>query len=271
MSNWTDKRVLITGAARGIGLATARFFALAGAELILCDRDAAELREAAAELKFTGARIHARVVDVAQAEAVAELAAWVEQDLGGLDVLINNAGIGHHGELAETSLEVWRRLIAVNLMGPIYHIDAFLPAMIRRRSGQIVNISSGQAFFRLPTWGAYAAIKAALAVMSEVLHFELKKHRIQVTTVYPFMVQTAFYDRIEAKTWTDKMSMRLLPYYADRPEKVGRRIFAAVCKAKAVETVHPLNDLAFYGQVLPLFSRLLARTSGYLLTSGREH
>ncbi len=266
MADMRGKRVLITGGARGIGLATARRFATAGSELILTDLDEDALQEAVADLGRSGAKVHTRVVNVADEGAVRELAEWIEDELGGLDVLINNAGIGHNGEIAKTSLETWKKLIAVNLMGPLNHIYTFLPSMIERKSGYIVNVSSGQAFLRLPTWGAYAAVKTALAVMSEILHFEIKKHDVHVTTVYPYMVNTGFYKDIEANTFVGRMGMKLLPYYSDSPEKVGRLIFDAVRKRRKVETVNIINDFAFYGQVVPFFFELVARTSTFFLT-----
>jgi NAD(P)-dependent dehydrogenase (short-subunit alcohol dehydrogenase family) len=265
MADMRGKRVLITGGARGIGLATAEHFAKAGAELILTDVDEAALKAAAAQLGNGSTKIHTRVIDVTSEKAVKSLAAWVEKDLGGLDVLVNNAGIGHHGELKDTHLKTWRKLIDVNLMGPIHHIDAFLPQLMERSGGQIVNVSSGQAFFRMPTWGAYAAIKAALAVMSEILHFELKKYGVHVTTVYPYMVNTGFYDDVKGETWAAKMSMKLLPYYSDSPEKVGRLIFEATRKRKRVEMINPINDVAFYGRVVPLFSQVVARSAAFFL------
>jgi short-subunit dehydrogenase len=115
--------------------------------------------------------------------------------------------------------------------------------MQRRRSGHIVNVSSGQAFFRLPTWGPYATIKLALGAFSEMLRFELRKHGIAVTTVYPFMVDTGFYRGIEGETWSQRMSMKLVPYYSMRPDSVARIIVRAIEQRRAVETVHPLNDL----------------------------
>ncbi|MCP5069301.1 MAG: SDR family oxidoreductase [bacterium] len=270
MKTYDGQRVLITGAARGIGLCTAREFAVAGAELVLTDLDEEALDRARATLTELGATVHARVVDVTQRDQVDELARWVVDDLGGLDVLINNAGVGHMGELAEMSLESWDKLIEVNLVGPLHHVYAFLPHFRQKGGGQIVNISSGQAFFRLPTWGAYAAAKSALASFSEVLHYELKKHRIKVTTVYPFMVSTGFYDGIEGNTWGSRMAMKLVPYYSMTPEKVGRIIFRAVRRGKRVEMVSVINQLGFYTQFIPFANQLIARSSNRLLAPGVE-
>ncbi|MDP7114365.1 MAG: SDR family oxidoreductase [Myxococcota bacterium] len=262
------KRVLITGGASGIGLCAAEEFARAGAELVLTDVNIDGLAAAAEQLRGLGATVHTRVVDVSDRAAVNELARWVIDDLGGLDVLVNNAGIGHQGELAETSLETWDQLLAVNLMGPLNHVYAFLPYFKQRRAGQIVNVSSGQVFFRLPTWGAYAAIKAALGVFSEVAHFELRKYGIGVTTFYPFMVNTPFYDEVEGDTWGSRMSMKLLPLYSQKPEKVGRILFDAVRRRAKVETVSVINEVGFYAQFVPLANDVIARTSNFLLAKG---
>lgn len=266
MEGMRGKRVLVTGAAKGIGLCIAREFAAAGSEIIMTDIDSETLEAAAGEIGQTAA-VHTRVVDVSDRKAVDEMAAWVLSDIGPLDILVNNAGIGYHGELADTTLETWRRLIGINMMGPLHHIYAFLPSMIERHSGQIVNVSSGQAFFRLPTWGAYAAIKAALGAMSEILHFELRKHHIHVTTVYPFMVNTGFYDTVEAKTFGSRMSMKLLPYYSSTPEKVGRIIFDAVRRKRKVEKVSIINDIGYYASVIPFANSIIARTSNFFLAS----
>ncbi len=265
MRGMRGKRVLITGGASGIGLATAERFARAGADLVLTDINGEALQEAAATLARHGVRVDTRVVDVSDREAVFALADWVIDDLGGLDVLINNAGIGHHGELADTTLERWDQLLAVNLMGPLNHVYAFLPHFKHRRAGQIVNVSSGQAFYRLPTWGAYAAVKSALGVFSEVLHYEVRKYGIRVTTVYPFMVNTPFYDDVESETWGSRMSMKLLPYYSQTPEKVGKIIFKAVRRGARVEKVSVLNDVGFYAQFVPLANDVIARTTNLML------
>lgn len=265
MAKLRNQRVLITGAAGGIGLCTAKQFAKAGSELIITDINAEALEGAAGELRAIGAKVETRVVDVTNRKAVEELASWIVGTLGGLDILINNAGIGHSGELAETGLDTWERLVNINFWGPLYHIYAFLPSMIKKKKGHIVNVSSGQAFFRLPTWGAYATIKLALGAFSEILHFELRKHDIQVTTVYPFMVNTPFYKGIGGDTLGGKLSMKLVPYYSMSPEKVGKIIFKAVKKQKNVEMVSILNEVGFYTRFFPPASNLVSMVSDLLL------
>lgn len=242
---------MITGAASGIGRQIADQFAKAEAILILTDRDAPALETATAELRAAGAEVHSHLVDVTDQRAVEALASRVIATFGGLDVLVNNAGIGHHGELADTSLETWRRLMDVNFWGPIYHVHAFLPSMLERRRGHIVNVSSGQAFFRLPTWGAYASIKVALGAYSEILRFELRRHGIRVTTVYPFMVNTPFYQDVRGGSLGSRLSMSLLPYYSMSPERVGRIIFKAVLRKEPVELVSHINRLGMLMQAVP--------------------
>jgi len=270
MKDVRGKRVLITGGARGIGFCTAEEFARAGAELVITDINQEGLEEAAGKLRDHGVVVHFRVVDVSSRKQVRELAKWVVEELGGLDILINNAGIGHHGEVAETTLKTWDKLVAVNLIGPLNHIYAFLPHFQDKRDGHIVNVSSGQVFFRLPTWGAYTAIKAALGAVSEVMHYELRKYGIKVTTVYPFMVNTPFYANIPGETWGGKLAMQLVPYYSMTPEKVGRIIYKAVCKEAKVEMVSILNDFGFYLQFVPLAPAIVALVSNYFLAKKVE-
>ena len=265
MSKLTGKSVLITGAARGIGACTAEQFARAGCRMVLSDLDEGALQKTAGVLRGLGATVDTYVVDVADKAQVDAMASDVLQRLGALDILINNAGIGHHGSLAETTLEVWRKLVDVDLFGPLHHVYAFLPSMRERRAGHIVNVSSGQAFYRLPSWGAYAAIKVAVGVFSEILFYELAPLGIQVTTVYPYMVNTGFYSDVKPTTFAGRMSMRLLPYYSDSPEKVGRVIFEAVKKTKRIEMVSVLNDVGFYAHLVPPVASAVSRASSWLL------
>lgn len=261
----SGKRVLVTGAGGGIGFHLARIFAQAGNDLVLTDIDAARLDRTSRRLSGLGVSVETRATDVSDRSAVESLARWVVDELGGLDVLVNNAGVGFQAELAETSLETWKKLLDVNFLGPLYHVYAFLPHFQQKRSGHIVNISSGQAFFRLPAWGAYASAKAALGVFSEVLHFELRKYNIRVTTVYPFLVNTPFYERVRAETPRGRLALRLIPHCSMSPERAARIIFRAVRRGARVEYVSRLNDLGRVQDIVPFARDLLSRASHFLL------
>lgn len=265
MGRKTPKTVLITGGAGGIGLAAAKQFAKDGWTILLSDRDPSGLDAAAKALRDAGAGVETWVVDVTDPAAVAAYAAEILDRHGHLDVLINNAGVGHHGEIADTNLETWRLLVDVNFWGPLYHIYAFLPSMKARRAGQIVNVSSGQAFIKMPTWGAYAAIKAAIGVVSEVLHWEMKKHGIQVTTIFPGMVNTGFYSDVETDTLGGRLSMLLLPLYSMTPTRMGRILHRAVTHHDKIELSNLHNRFAWFTQGLPLVPDLTAFVSERLL------
>ncbi|MBN1947503.1 MAG: SDR family oxidoreductase [Bradymonadales bacterium] len=258
MASVEGKRVLITGGARGIGFCTAQEFAKRGAEVILADLDQAALEQASQKLGAFDTAVHTFQVDVSQRDQVSAMAEDLIERLGGLDVLINNAGVGYTGPLVKTDFETWEKLLRVNFWGALHTIYAFLPWMLEHRQGHIVNVSSGQAFFRLPTWGAYATSKAALASFSEVLYWELRNHGIKVTTVYPFMVNTGFYRNVDAESLGTRIAMKLLPFYSDSPQRVARIIYKAVVKGKRVEMVNPINDVGFYGQVVPPMSNTIS-------------
>ncbi len=270
MSDMKGKKVLITGAACGIGQCMTKLFAEAGCELILTDFNEDALNNFAEELRSLGAPVHHYVVDVSKRDQVDEMATHILSNIGNIDILINNAGLGHNGEIIETSIEKWQQLMDVNFWGPLYHIYAFLPSMVKAENGHIVNISSGQAFFRLPTWGPYAIIKLALGGLSELLRIELKKFNLKVTTVYPFMVNTGFYGGIEGDTLGTRLSMKLLPYYSQSPERVANIIFKAVKKQKPVEMVSVLNDIGAMSRSITPLSNLISSVSLKLLGKSRD-
>ncbi len=265
MKSLNLKNVLVTGAASGIGKSLCKMLVKENARLYMADINGDQLVAFAEDLKSSGANVKYFAYDVSDANAVKSAAQSILSE-GNLDILINNAGIGYSNDLEDTPLDMWHKLINVNLLGPIYHIYAFLDSMKSVKNGHIVNISSGQAFFKLPGWGAYASIKAALGVFSEILHYELKKYNIRVTTVYPFMVNTPFYKDIERNTWGARLSMKLVPYYSMEPETVAKIILKAIKRDKKVEKVSFFNDVGFYSQFLPFAQDIVATTSAFFLT-----
>lgn len=193
------KRCLVTGAAGGIGAATAVALGRAGAHLVLTDLDVAGLERTAEEVRAAGGRVLlTRAVDLTDADAVRTLAAEVEAETGPLDVLLNIAGISIWGTIDRLEEEHWRRLIDVNLMGPVHVMSAFLPAMIEaRRGGHVANVSSAAGIFGLPWHAAYSASKFGLRGVSEVLRFDLRRHGIGVSLVCPGAVATPLVDGLE--------------------------------------------------------------------------
>lgn len=260
------KTVLITGGAQGLGLNAAGEFAKDGSILILTDINEDSLAEGKEIMESKGAEVHTYKVDVTVKEEVDKLAKDVLKKFGNIDVLINNAGLGHHQDLEDTSMETWQKLMDVNFWGPLYHIYAFLPSMKERGDGHIVNVSSGQAFFQMPSWGAYSAVKNGIGTASEILRYELEKYNIKVTTIYPYMINTGFYNDVESESIGGRLSMLLLPLYSQKPATVGKIVYSAVKKKKSVEMVNPLNYVGKYLHFFPAASNITNKVLASTMT-----
>ena len=224
--NLDGKRVLITGAASGIGRATAVAAAERGARVLAWDINEAPLRDLPAE--------ETRAVDVSDHAAVAAAAEEIHQQHGSLDVVMNVAGIAVWGTVEELSHEQWRRTIDVNLMGPIHVIECFVPEMIRAgRGGHIVNVSSAAGLFGLPWHAPYSATKFGLRGLSEVLRFDLRRHRIGVSLVCPGAVDTGLVDTVEVAGIDTRSSVFQraatgFQRHAATPEQAAERILRGV-------------------------------------------
>jgi NAD(P)-dependent dehydrogenase (short-subunit alcohol dehydrogenase family) len=192
MDTLRDKKCFITGAASGIGRATAIAAARAGAELFLTDVNAELLDATVAEIQKAGGKVsHHRALDIADFEAVRALANEIHERAGSMDVVMNVAGISIWGTVETLQHHHWKRLVDVNLMGPIHVIETFVPEMIRAgKGGHLVNVSSAAGLFGLPWHAAYSATKFGLRGISEVLRFDLERHGIGVSLVCPGAVAT---------------------------------------------------------------------------------
>ncbi|HEX4905613.1 MAG TPA: SDR family NAD(P)-dependent oxidoreductase [Acidimicrobiales bacterium] len=172
------KRVLVTGASRGIGREIAIACAQAGARVALVARNEQAIKELAAELGGT-----AHPCDLADPEQVRDLIARVESDGGPIDVLVNNAGLDAVGGLEQSSAAEVAELLHVNLLAPIELTRQVLPGMVTRKAGHIVNVSSFAAAAMFPGGTAYAASKAGLSNFTEVLRWELNGTGVDLTIV----------------------------------------------------------------------------------------
>lgn len=193
------KRCLVTGAASGIGRATALRLASERAHLLLTDLDGDGLSEVEREIRAAGGSVVlARAADVTDREAVGALASEAHSEGGSLDVVMNIAGVSAWGRVGDLEPHHWRSMVEVNLMGPIHVIDAFIPAMIEsRRGGHLVNVASAAALLGLPWHAAYSAGKFGLRGVSEVLRFDLRRHGIGVSLVCPGGVDTPLVETVD--------------------------------------------------------------------------
>jgi uncharacterized oxidoreductase len=183
-------KVLVTGGSSGIGLAIAQILAAKGAHVLISGRRQEALETAAQRLRADGGRVDAVAADVTTADGLAATMAAVEGTLGGLDVLVNNAGGVRAGRLEATSEREIRAMIEVNLVAPILLTRAALPLLRRGGHGMVVDVSSAIALVGVPFYATYAAAKAGIAHFGEALRRELKSEGVHVLTAYPGATDT---------------------------------------------------------------------------------
>jgi NADP-dependent 3-hydroxy acid dehydrogenase YdfG len=188
------KSVLITGASKGIGRATALRLVREGACLALCATSADLLETLKGEIEGQGGEVLARRCDVSRLAECERMVASAIGRFGRIDVLINNAGIGYSGSVADSDPQEIAHMVQVNFLGPYYMTRTVLPHMTANRQGDIVNIASVAGLKYSPHFAMYSATKFAVRAFSEGLRNEVQQHGIRVTTVHPGMVETHFFD-----------------------------------------------------------------------------
>jgi NAD(P)-dependent dehydrogenase (short-subunit alcohol dehydrogenase family) len=184
------QRVFITGAASGLGLGLARGLAEQGAQLWLADRDGTACQAAADSLQAQGATARAITLDVADGAAFEAVFAAAWDQSGGMDMLVNNAGIGAAADARDMTPEIWRRVIDVNLAGVVNGCQAAWLRMAEAREGHIVNIASAFGLLPGPLYAAYAATKHGVVGLSRSLRAEGRALGIRVTAVCPGFIRT---------------------------------------------------------------------------------
>ncbi len=199
---------IVTGGSRGIGRAVAESLLRCGADVLVSGRSAGALAEAAAGLKEAatagGSRLETLVADVRRPADAQRLMAAAEERFGGVDMLINNAGVGHFEAVAEQSIDDWEQVIETNLSGVFYCCRAAIPLLRRRSGGWIINISSLAGSYPFAKGAAYCASKAGLDAFTAALMQEVRFDGIRVSAVAPGSVGTAFAgsdDRHAAAPW----------------------------------------------------------------------
>jgi short-subunit dehydrogenase len=207
-----DKVVLVTGASRGIGAAVAVAAAAKGGRVALVARTRSDLDDVLGKLGGRGA---VAVADVGDPDALAAAVVSLEAELGPIDVVVANAGIGGYGPFADISFEEMERLVRVNVLGTMYVIRTVLPGMIARRSGHVVTIGSIAGRIGSPFEAVYAATKFAGVGLTEALAVEVEPYGVSVSLVNPGVVATDFGEA------------RGHPYDRERPKPISAEAVAA--------------------------------------------
>src|SRR6185312_3777343 len=236
-TGFDGKRCFLTGAASGIGRATALKLAAQGAQLYLPDRDAEGLETTVADSRALGAQVpEHRALDISDYDAVTQFAADIHASHPAMDVVMNIAGVSAWGTVDRLTHDHWKSMVDINLMGPIHVIESFLPQMIEeRKGGHLVNVSSAAGLVALPWHAAYSASKYGLRGLSEVLRFDLARHRIGVSVVVPGAVKTPLVETVHiagvdrdhpnVSRWVDRFAN-----HAVSPEHVADKILRGVAR-----------------------------------------
>jgi 2-dehydro-3-deoxy-L-rhamnonate dehydrogenase (NAD+) len=204
----TGRRAVVTGGAQGIGLAVAKRLLASGATLSLWDRDEALVRQTASQLA-PGGRVHIAIVDQSDDDAVLGATTETEAALGGIDILVANAGVaGSNGPVVDYPIDEWKRIIDINLNGVFYVCKAILPGMIARGYGRIVNVASIAGKEGNPNAAAYSASKAGVIALTKSLGKETAGTNIAVNCVTPAAARTRIFDQM-AQQHIDYMLSRI--------------------------------------------------------------
>jgi NAD(P)-dependent dehydrogenase (short-subunit alcohol dehydrogenase family) len=245
----TGQTVLVTGAARGLGKAMAKGFVAAGADVAVADIDGAAAARTAQELAAAGTKCYAIEVDVADLQSVTDMTRTVVEKWGKIDVLVNNAGIGHNAPAEEMEKSDWDRVIAVNLTGVFLCAQSVGREMIRRKQGNIINVSSMSSLvanYPQPQI-AYNASKAGVNMVTKSLASEWAQYGIRVNAIAPGYMKTAltkpFFDdpEVSAKWDTQENWVRPTPLQrVGNPDELVGTILYLASDASSFVTGHIL-------------------------------
>jgi NAD(P)-dependent dehydrogenase (short-subunit alcohol dehydrogenase family) len=217
------KVALITGAGRGIGLATARLFAREGARLVLCSRTESEILEVTHQLQRDGCQVYSEILDIADPDRLALFVHRGEEHLGSVEILINNASLlGPMLPLMSYSLKEWNQVLTVNLTALFHVTQQVLPGMVARRSGCIINMASGVGRRGRALWGAYSVSKFGVEGLTQVLADELRPYQIRVMALNPGGTRT----RMRAQAYPTEDQGRLLD-----PDRIAQVVLYLVLSA----------------------------------------
>ncbi|MDD5223335.1 MAG: SDR family NAD(P)-dependent oxidoreductase [bacterium] len=237
MNIFADKVAIVTGAASGIGLGLSTELSRRKAQVIMADINRDLVEEKAQELSGSGGRVQAVFLDVADAQAVQDLADGTVQSRGRVDYMFNNAGIAITGDVKDMALPDWRRVIEVNLWGVINGVQAVYPLMIRQGHGHIVNTGSSSGLAPWPTVVPYTTTKHAVVGLSTSLRSEAETYGVKVSVVCPGFINTQIFSSMKYVNIDREKALQALPFQGMAPDKCARIILRGVERNKAIIVV----------------------------------
>jgi NAD(P)-dependent dehydrogenase (short-subunit alcohol dehydrogenase family) len=269
------KVVVITGAGSGIGRSTASLLARHGAKVHVADIDEATAQETVRAIEAAGGRGAAHALDVSDAAAVDAFAGRIFAEEGRVDVLHNNAGIGHAGDIASIAFEDWRRVIEVNLLGVAYGVQAFVPRMLEQgRPAAVVNTASQAGIVPAAKLAPYCASKYGVVGLTEALHAELSPQGIRVSAICPGIIDTAIVARSTMRGSVADKQANAVAFYAKRgasPDEVAEAVLATIRKHRLIVPVPRRQVTAPYllHRLSPRLVQPLARAGERIISRGR--
>ena len=233
------KVAVVTGAGSGIGRSMAILLGSLGAHVCAADLNAASAIDTATSISEAGGEATGHTLDVTDAEAVEAFAAAVFTEHGRVDILHNNAGIGHAGPIEDTPLEDWRKILEVNVFGVVHGLHAFVPRMIEQGGdAHIVNTASMAGLMASAGMAPYVTSKFAVVGTSLTLDAELKRHGIRVTALCPGVIDTAIVKESTMRGAIEAKHEKLTGFYKKRgasPDVVARDAVTAILKKQVIK------------------------------------
>jgi len=227
---YAGRRAVITGAASGLGHELAARFLAAGWSVGMLDEDAKGLDAAAAQLADHPGLARTLVADVTDADAVREAVDRFGAEAGGLEVIVNNAGVALGGSFREIPGDAWRWILGVNVLGPVHGCRAALPWLSRQDRGLIVNVASAAAFISAPQMSGYNASKAAAVSLSETLYGELLDEPVDVCVAMPAFFRTNLLERFRGTEEARETARALMEHSGLGAAEVADELLAGMAR-----------------------------------------
>jgi NAD(P)-dependent dehydrogenase (short-subunit alcohol dehydrogenase family) len=271
-ANLHGQVAVITGAGSGIGRATALLLARHGAKVHVADVNGTAAAAVAGEISAAGDAASPHTVDVSQAEQVESLAEAVFDADGRVDILHNNAGIGHGGNVEATTVDDWQRVIGVNLLGVAYGVQAFVPRMLAQgRPATVINTASEAGLVPIAKMAPYCASKFGVVGMSEALDAELSGRGIRVLAICPGVIDTAIVRTGIMRGELAEQHSKAVAFYDKRgvsPDIVARAVLRAIQRPKLIVPVPRSHVVAPYllHRLSPRLAQPLARYATKLMS-----